>query len=253
MTLGLLPLRPLDASLDGFRNDALFNVTTLMVSVLFVDRERHPGLGRCHAPRGPPSGASYERGIGRRHLALHRRHHRGHLLRRRRHAPRRQLPRPRPGAVEASRAPTTHPLEVEVLAQQWAWNIRYAGPDGKFDTRRRHRHAQRAARPGRPPRRRAPEVQGRGALVLPAELPRQAGRRCPASRRAPWFAGQGRRHLRARLRAALRRQPLQDARPRHRRERRRRSTRWLRRAPRRRPRSATTKTTPTRTGAGHGR
>ena len=33
MTLGLLPLRPLDASLDGFRNDALFNITMLMVSV----------------------------------------------------------------------------------------------------------------------------------------------------------------------------------------------------------------------------
>src|SRR5262249_52742273 len=33
---GLIPLRPFDASLDGFRNDFLFNVTMLMVSVLFV-------------------------------------------------------------------------------------------------------------------------------------------------------------------------------------------------------------------------
>ena len=25
-------------------------------------------------------------------------------------------------------------VKIEVLAQQWAWNIRYAGPDGKFNT-----------------------------------------------------------------------------------------------------------------------
>lgn len=28
-----------------------------------------------------------------------------------------------------------NPLRIEVLAQQWAWNIRYAGPDGRFGTR----------------------------------------------------------------------------------------------------------------------
>jgi cytochrome c oxidase subunit 2 len=27
-----------------------------------------------------------------------------------------------------------HPLTVEVMAQQWAWNFRYPGPDGKFNT-----------------------------------------------------------------------------------------------------------------------
>jgi len=27
-----------------------------------------------------------------------------------------------------------HPVIIEVLAQQWAWNIRYPGPDGKFNT-----------------------------------------------------------------------------------------------------------------------
>jgi cytochrome c oxidase subunit 2 len=26
------------------------------------------------------------------------------------------------------------PLRVEVLAQQWAWNVRYPGPDGRFNT-----------------------------------------------------------------------------------------------------------------------
>ena len=27
-----------------------------------------------------------------------------------------------------------HPVIVEVMAQQWAWNFRYPGPDGKFNT-----------------------------------------------------------------------------------------------------------------------
>jgi cytochrome c oxidase subunit 2 len=27
-----------------------------------------------------------------------------------------------------------HPLQIEILAQQWSWNIRYAGPDGEFNT-----------------------------------------------------------------------------------------------------------------------
>ena len=27
-----------------------------------------------------------------------------------------------------------HPLTIEVMAQQWAWNFRYPGPDGKFNT-----------------------------------------------------------------------------------------------------------------------
>jgi cytochrome c oxidase subunit 2 len=132
MTLGLIPLRPLDASLDGFRNDALFNITTVMVSVLFVIvcgilvwsiAMHRDGRHRAH----------YEHGVGRRHLLF-------------------------TGVITAviflgvdgtllvdsyldldqviwsfPRA-ESHPLEVEVWAQQWAWNIRYAGPDGKFGT-----------------------------------------------------------------------------------------------------------------------
>ncbi|MCC7538098.1 MAG: hypothetical protein IT379_17865 [Deltaproteobacteria bacterium] len=27
-----------------------------------------------------------------------------------------------------------NPLQIEILAQQWAWNIRYPGPDGRFNT-----------------------------------------------------------------------------------------------------------------------
>ncbi|HEY1585933.1 MAG TPA: cytochrome C oxidase subunit II [Polyangia bacterium] len=130
--MGLLPMRPLDASLDGFRNDALFNVTTLMVSVLFVIltgilvwsvvMHRH---GRHRA--------QYERGIGRRHLLF------TVLI---------------TGVIffgvdgtllfdsyldldqvlwKFPRA-EDHPLEIEVWAQQWTWNVRYAGSDGQFGT-----------------------------------------------------------------------------------------------------------------------
>jgi cytochrome c oxidase subunit 2 len=27
-----------------------------------------------------------------------------------------------------------HPIAIEIYAQQWAWNVRYAGPDGVFNT-----------------------------------------------------------------------------------------------------------------------
>ena len=133
MTLGLtLPLRPLDASLDGFRNDALFNVTTLMVSVLFVI-VCGILLWSIVMHRDGRHQAHYERGIGRRHLVF-------------------------TGLITAVifvgvdgtllvdsyldldqvlwnfPSAETHPLEVEVWAQQWAWNIRYAGAVGKFGT-----------------------------------------------------------------------------------------------------------------------
>lgn len=128
----ILPARPLDASLDGFRNDALFNVTTVMVAVLFVIvcgilvwsilMHRH---GRRRA--------RYELGVDRRHLwftavitAVVFFGVDGTLL--------------VDSYLDLDQAlwrfprPDEHPLEVEVLAQQWAWNFRYAGPDGKFGT-----------------------------------------------------------------------------------------------------------------------
>jgi cytochrome c oxidase subunit 2 len=132
MTVALLPLRPLDASFDGFRNDALFNVTTLMVSVLFVIISGIL-LWSIVMHRHGRHRASYERGIGRRHLVF-------------------------TGVITAviffgvdgtllvdsyldldqvlwkfPRA-DEHPLAIEVWAQQWAWNVRYAGADGKFGT-----------------------------------------------------------------------------------------------------------------------
>jgi cytochrome c oxidase subunit 2 len=132
MTLGLIPLRPLDASIDGFRNDALFNVTTLMVSVLFVIVTGLL-LWAVVMHRAGRNAARYEAGVGRRHLLF-------------------------TAAITAviflgvdgtllvdsyldldqvlwkfPRA-EDHPLEIEILAQQWSWNIRYAGPDGVFGT-----------------------------------------------------------------------------------------------------------------------
>ena len=129
---GLIPLRPFDASLDGFRNDTLFHVTTLMVSVLFVIVSGIL-LWSIVMHRQGRHRASYERGIGRRHLVF-------------------------TGLITAIiffgvdgtllvdsyldldqvlwkfPRPEDHPLPIEVWAQQWSWNLRYAGPDGQFNT-----------------------------------------------------------------------------------------------------------------------
>jgi cytochrome c oxidase subunit II len=125
--------RPLDVSLDGYRSDWLFNVTTVSISVLFVIMA---GIlvwtSLVHRDK-PERHAHYEHGIGRKHLLL--------------------------TAVISSiiffgvdgtllynsfkdlnagfwKWPTKQqsPVEVEVLAQQWGWNIRYPGADGKFNT-----------------------------------------------------------------------------------------------------------------------
>jgi cytochrome c oxidase subunit 2 len=132
MTAGLLPLRPLDASLDGFRNDALFNVTMLMVAVLFVVVTGILlwAVVMHRASRGP---AAYERGIGRRHLvftvvitAVIFLGVDGTLL--------------VDSVLDLDQVlwkfprADEHPLEIEVLAQQWSWNLRYAGADGVFGT-----------------------------------------------------------------------------------------------------------------------
>lgn len=124
--------RPLDASLDGFRNDALFYVTTVMVAVLFVIMVGILGwtVVMHRAGRGR---ARYEHGIGRRHLvftalitaviffAVD-----GTLL--------------VDSYVDLARVvwkfpgPAAHPVRIEVWAQQWSWNVRYPGPDGQFGT-----------------------------------------------------------------------------------------------------------------------
>src|SRR5689334_10060030 len=63
----LLPTRPLDASLEGFRNDALFNITTVMVAVLFVIMTGILVWAVVMHRQGRHR-ASYEHGVGRRHL-----------------------------------------------------------------------------------------------------------------------------------------------------------------------------------------
>ncbi|MDB4969863.1 MAG: cytochrome c oxidase subunit [Myxococcales bacterium] len=130
--VGLLPLRPFDASLDGFRNDALFAITTLMVSVLFVI-VCGILLWAVVMHRQGRHAAVYERGVGQRHLLF-------------------------TGFITAViffgidgtllvdawldldqalwRFPRAdeHPVEIEIWAQQWSWNARYPGPDGTFNT-----------------------------------------------------------------------------------------------------------------------
>lgn len=132
MTLGLLPLRPLDASLDGFRNDALFTITTIMVSVLFVVVSGIL-LWALVMHRQGRHQAVYERGVGRRHLtftafitAIIFFGVDGTLLV--------DAWLDLDQAIWRFPRPDEHPLEVEVWAQQWSWNVRYAGPDGKFNT-----------------------------------------------------------------------------------------------------------------------
>jgi cytochrome c oxidase subunit 2 len=125
--------RPLDVSLDGYRSDWLFNVTTVSISVLFVIMAGILVWTSLVHRDTPARHAHYEHGIGRKHLLL--------------------------TAVISSiiffgvdgtllynsftdlnagfwKWPTKQqsPVEIEVLAQQWGWNIRYAGPDGKFNT-----------------------------------------------------------------------------------------------------------------------
>jgi cytochrome c oxidase subunit 2 len=123
--------RPVDISLDGHRSDWLFNVTTVSVSILFLIMcgiilwalLKHRAGNHAH----------YEHGIGRSHLLF--------------------------TALISSiiffgvdgtllynafadihagfyKYPTSaeNPLTIEVMAQQWAWAIRYPGPDGKFNT-----------------------------------------------------------------------------------------------------------------------
>jgi cytochrome c oxidase subunit II len=125
--------RPIDVSLDGHRSDWLFNVTTVSISVLFIIMAGILVWTSLVHRDTPARRAHYEHGIGKKHLML--------------------------TAVISSiiffgvdgtllynsfadlsaafwKFPTKQdaPVEVEVYAQQWAWNFRYPGADGKFNT-----------------------------------------------------------------------------------------------------------------------
>ncbi len=129
--------RPIDVSKDGHRGDWLFDVTTISVSLLFVimvcimlgavfmHREK-AGDGRKYD--------EHDHGIGRSHLMLTATISSiiffgvdGVLLvssYNSLHEAFWNFP-----AQEAGKT-----VEVEVMAQQWGWNIRYPGADGKFNT-----------------------------------------------------------------------------------------------------------------------
>jgi cytochrome c oxidase subunit 2 len=124
--------RPWDASVDGWRSDSLFYVSTVMMSVLFLIMCAII-VWACIVYRDGRHRADYERGVGRRHLiftaaitAIVFFGVDGTLL--------------YDSYVDLDEAlwkfprADQQPLIVEVYAQQWAWNARYAGPDGKFNT-----------------------------------------------------------------------------------------------------------------------
>jgi cytochrome c oxidase subunit II len=125
--------RPLDVSLDGHRSDWLFNVTTVSISVLFVIMAGILLWTAIVHRDTPKRQAHYEHGVGKKHLMLTAVISSiiffgvdGTLLYN--------------SFVDLSAAfwkfpsKQDNPVVVEVYAQQWAWNFRYPGADGKFNT-----------------------------------------------------------------------------------------------------------------------
>ena len=68
----------------------------------------------------------------------------------------------------------------EVTGEQFQWEIRYPGPDGKFDTPDDIVTLNQLHFPVGPRGGRDAQLEGRDPLVLPARVPRQAGRRARA-------------------------------------------------------------------------
>ncbi len=119
--------RPLDASLDGHRSDTLFLFATIALLVLFA-AFLFIILWTVFVQRGP---ARYETGVGRGHLVFTAIVSLGLfiivdgtlLVRAARDL--------RDGFWKPAGADA---LDVEVLARQWSFEFRYAGPDGLFGT-----------------------------------------------------------------------------------------------------------------------
>jgi cytochrome c oxidase subunit 2 len=125
--------RPLDVSLDGHRSDFLFQITTVAIVILFALMVGVIAWASLMHRERPGHKALYDHGMAKKQLLLtaviggilffgvdgtalvH-------------------------SATDLSEGfwkwPTAaeNPVNIEVYAQQWAWNIRYAGPDGKFNT-----------------------------------------------------------------------------------------------------------------------
>jgi cytochrome c oxidase subunit 2 len=128
---GASPARPIDVSLSGHLGDHLFDFTTKGIGFLFIVM---CGIIFWAATRhGPQHKAEYDHGSSPRALALTAFVTLGILF-------------VLDGTllygsfVDLSEAfynypkESDHPIIVEVYAQQWAWNFRYPGPDGKFNT-----------------------------------------------------------------------------------------------------------------------
>jgi cytochrome c oxidase subunit 2 len=125
--------RPIDISTDGWRSDWLFNVTTVSISVLFVIMVAILFWAATAHRDKADRHAHYEHGIGKRHLMFTALISSiiffgvdGTLLYN--------------SFVDLTDAfyhypvAADNPTEIEIYAQQWAWNVRYPGPDGKFNT-----------------------------------------------------------------------------------------------------------------------
>jgi cytochrome c oxidase subunit 2 len=125
--------RPVDVSLDGHRSDWLFNVTTVSITVLFLIMVGILVWTSLMHRDTPERKAHYEHGVGRKHLVFTAIISSiiffgvdGTLL----YNSFVDLKE----AFWAFPAHAEGPVEVEVYAQQWAWNVRYPGADGKFNT-----------------------------------------------------------------------------------------------------------------------
>jgi cytochrome c oxidase subunit 2 len=125
--------RPKDVSLDGHLIDGLFDMTTVMVTILFIIMVAIMAIATfVHSDKDPARKANYSHGDTKKHLM------RTALI---------------GGAVffivdgtllvnsfidlnehiwNWPKDPST--VQIEIFAQQWGWNIRYAGADGKFNT-----------------------------------------------------------------------------------------------------------------------
>jgi cytochrome c oxidase subunit 2 len=125
--------RPIDVSVDGHRSDWLFYVTTVSITVLFLIMVGILLWAVLMHRQGKNTHPHYEHGVGGKHLVFTAIISSiiffgvdGTLLYN--------------SFVDLTHGfwnwPTAsdHPVVIEIYAQQWAWNVRYPGPDGKFNT-----------------------------------------------------------------------------------------------------------------------
>jgi cytochrome c oxidase subunit 2 len=132
-TEGMIPGRPPDVSKYGFLIDGLLDRTTLLVSIWFlIVAAALTWFVIVYRSRKGHERGHYSHGTSKRAIALQ-----GaigllvfatvdvQLV----YLSHRHLEQAFYNTPE-----TGDPVRIEVLAQQWAWNVRYPGPDGRFNT-----------------------------------------------------------------------------------------------------------------------